>query len=266
MTYRIIALSIALLAATAFAQDWAKAKTDKSPRHLEWEKVKAGSREVKCMVAYPEVKDKAPVVIVIHEIFGHTDWVTDVADQLAAAGYIAIAPDLLSGAGPGGGGTYDFKDSSALRQAMGALPPDQITSDLNAVADYAKKIPSSNGKIAVVGYCWGGGQTFRFATNRKDLSAAFVFYGPPPPTEDLSRIVAPVYGFYGGMDNRINATIPDTQTAMKEKGKTYDPVVYEGAGHGFFRSGEDPAGSAENKKARDAAWVRLKELMKKAFG
>jgi carboxymethylenebutenolidase len=255
------------------AQDWAKQRLDKSPRHQEWVKVKNGERVVNSFVVYPEVKNKATAVIVIHEIFGMIDWVRSLTDQLAEAGYIAIAPDLLSGMGPKGGGSSEF-DSSAVRQAIGNLPPDQITGDLNAVADYVSKLPSCNGKIAVAGFCYGGTQTFRFATNRPDLKAAFVFYGQGPDGKDaIAKIKCPVYGFYGGNDNRINATIPKSQEMMKAAGKTYEPVTYDGAGHGFMRAGEDPtvneatpeakAIKEANKKARDEAWTRWKSILKK---
>ena len=224
--------------------------------------VKNGDRSVKCFVAYPEKKEKAAVVIVIHENRGLTDWVRGVADQLAEAGYIAIAPDLLSGNGPGGGNSGDFANEDAAREAIYQLSQDQVTSDLNAIADYASKIPSSNGNLAVAGFCWGGGQSFRFATQRAGLKAAFVFYGMFPYTkEDLGRIASPVYGFYGSDDERIDATIPDTTKVMKELGKTYDPVIYDGAGHGFMRSGEDPSGSAADRKARFIAWERWKKLL-----
>ncbi len=244
------------------AQDWARQTVDKSPRHREWVTVKHDGRSVETFVAYPEVSTKAPVVVVIHEIFGMTDWVEDVADQFAAAGYIAVAPDLLSGMAPGGGRTKDFP-AGGVGPAIGKLPPDQITADLNAVADYGKKLPASNGKLFVAGFCWGGGQTFRFATNRPDLAAAFVFYGPPPSKEAMANIKAPVYGFYGGNDARIGATIPDTEQQMKALGKTYEPVTYAGAGHGFMRAGEQPDAQEANKKAREEAWTRLKTLMKK---
>jgi carboxymethylenebutenolidase len=256
----IAALLLVSAAATATAQDWAKQALAKSPRHQEWVQVKHGDRTVQTFVVYPEVSKKAPVVIVIHEIFGMSDWVQSVADQLAAAGYIAVAPDLLSGMAPNGGRTSDFADVDAVRQAISKLPPDQITSDLNAVADYAKKLPASNGKLAVAGFCWGGTQSFRFATNRPDLAAAFVFYGSGP--DDVSSIKAPVYGFYAGNDSRIGATVPKTTEQMKQAGKKYEPVTYEGAGHGFMRAGEDPAGSPENKKARDDAWKRWLTLLK----
>ena len=246
------------------AQDWAKARLEKSPRHMEWVKIKHENREVNCFIAFPEVKDKATVVIVIHEIFGLSDWARGVTDQLAEAGYIAIAPDLLSGSVPGGGGTAELGSGDAVRKAISSLPPDQVTADLNAVADYVAKLPAGNGKVAVGGFCWGGTQTFRFATNNKDLKAAFVFYGSGPEKEaDLARIPCPVYGFYGGNDNRINATIPKSTELMKQAGKTYEPVIYDDAGHGFMRAGEAPDANAENKKAREEAWQRWKEALKK---
>jgi carboxymethylenebutenolidase len=248
-------------AMTATAQDWAKARLEQSPRHGEWVTIKNGSRNVKAFVSYPESKTKTPVVLVIHEIFGMTDWVRLTTDELAAAGYIAIAPDLLSGMGPNGGDSSAFPSIDDARAAIPKLSPEQITSDLNATADYAKKLPASNGKLAVVGFCWGGGQSFRFATNRKDLSAAFVFYGPPPE-QGIDRINAPVYGFYAGNDARISATVPKTEEEMKAAGKKYDPVIYDGAGHGFMRAGEAPDASEANKKARDESWVRLKKLLK----
>jgi carboxymethylenebutenolidase len=209
------------------------------------------------------VKDKATAVIVIHEIFGLSDWVRGVTDQLAEAGYIVIAPDLLSGSAPGGGGTAELGSGDAVRKAISSLPPDQITADLNAVADYVAKLPASNGKVAVGGFCWGGTQTFRFATNNKDMKAAFVFYGSGPEKEaELARIASPVYGFYGGNDNRINATIPKSTELMKQAGKTYKPMIYDGAGHGFMRAGEAPDASAENKKASEAAWQLWKDALK----
>jgi carboxymethylenebutenolidase len=261
MRVRLITAGLALIAASSLcAQDWARATVDKSPRHREWVTVKHGNRSVSTFVAYPESSTKTPVILVIHEIFGMTDWVEDVADQFAAAGYIAVAPDLLSGMAPNGGGTKDFP-SGGVGPAIGKLDPDQITADLNAVADYGKKLPASNGKLFVTGFCWGGGQSFRFATNRQDLAAAFVFYGPPPAADAMKRITAPVYGFYAGNDMRIDATIPTAKEEMKAAGKTYDPVVYEGAGHGFMRAGEAPDASEANKKAREESWVRLKKIM-----
>ena len=239
----------------AQAQDWAKARLDKSPRHHEYVSLHSGDRTVQAFVVYPEVKQKAPVVVLIHEIFGLTDWAKEMADEIAASGYIVIAPDLLSGHGPNGGGSDEFPSQDGAVKAVSALNPDEVMSDLDAAADYAKKIPAANGKLAVAGFCWGGGKSFAFATHRHDLKAAFVFYGPPP--SDLASITVPVYGFYAGNDARITATIPETTRAMKLAGKRYEPVVYDGAGHGFMRAGEAPDPTPANKKAREEGFDRL---------
>jgi carboxymethylenebutenolidase len=254
-----------LAAVTAPAQDWAKARLEKSPRHPEWVNVKHGDREVNCFITYPEVKDKATAVIVIHEIFGLTDWARSVTDELAKAGYIAIAPDLLWGSATNGGGTADLiKSGEEIGQAIRKLSPDQITADLNAVADYVSKLPSCNGKVVVAGFCWGGTQSFRFATNNKDVKAAFVFYGAPPEKdEEINRINCPVYGFYAGNDARVSSTIPKTSERMKAAGKTYEPVTYDGAGHGFMRAGAAPDAARANKKAHDEGWKRWKDLLGK---
>jgi carboxymethylenebutenolidase len=250
---------ICLLTQATLAQDWARARLEKSPRHREWVTVKHDGRAVETFVAYPESKDKRPVVVVIHEIFGMTDWVEDLADQLAEAGYIAVAPDLLSGLGPNGGRPNFLQDKAV--EAVSHLDAGQITGDLNAVADYALKLPASSGKLFVAGFCWGGGQTFRFATNRPDLAGAFVFYGSPPEKDSMARIKAPVYGFYAGNDSRIDATLPDTREQMKAAGKTYEPTVYDGAGHGFMRAGEAPDADEGNRKARTDSWTRWKSIL-----
>ena len=261
---KLLVAAACLAAITASAQDWAKARLENSPRHREWVKLKNGSREVNSYIAYPEVKDKATAVVVIHEIFGLTDWVRGITDQLAEAGYIAIAPDLLSGAAPGGGGTAELGGNDAATKAIRTLPPPQVTEDLNAAVDYLKKLPACNGKVLVAGFCWGGMQSFRLATNNKELKAAFVFYGTGPENEqEIARINCPVYGFYGGNDHRVDSTIPKTSEMMKTAGKKYDPVTYEGAGHGFMRAGEAPDGKEVDKKAREEAWKRWKDLMKK---
>src|SRR5271170_523665 len=262
MKRAFLALLILAVAQTVSAQDWAKATLAKSPRHSEWVTVKHDGRSVETFVVYPESKDKRPVVLIIHEIFGMTDWVADLADQVAATGYIAVAPDLLSGMGPDGGRTSSIA-SDKVMEAVSKLNPDQVTADLNAVADYGNKIPASNGKLFVGGFCWGGGQTFRFATNRGDLSAAFVFYGPPPDKDAMARIKAPVYGFFAGNDARIGAMIPDAIVNMKADGKVFEPVTYEGAGHGFMRAGEAPDAKDADKKARTESWERWKILLAK---
>lgn len=259
----ILLVAATLAAVTAPAQDWAKARLDKSPRHLEWVKIKHGNREVNCFVAYPEVKDKATAIVLIHEIFGLTDWVRGMADQLAEAGYVVIAPDLLSGTATNGGGTAELGGDDAVRKAIASLPPDQITADLNAAADYVSKLPACNGKVVVGGFCWGGTETFRLATNNKEIKSAFVFYGTPPKEEGMTNINCPVYGFYAGNDARVTATIPKATEQMKQAGKTYEPMTYDGAGHGFMRAGEAPDASAANKKARDESLKRWKELLGK---
>lgn len=267
MNMKNILLSLCLGAITiqsALTQDTAKVRLEKSPRHLEWVKVKHGNREVNCFIAYPEVKDKATAVVVIHEIFGLTDWVRGVADQLAEAGYIAIAPDFLSGSAPDGGGTAELGSGDAVRKAISSLKPEQITADLNAAVDHVAALPACNGKVAVGGFCWGGSQAFRFATNNKKIKAAFAFYGSGPENEeDIKQIGCPVYGFYGGNDNRVNATIPKSTELMKKAGKTYEPVIYDGAGHGFMRAGEATDATEANKKAREEGWQRWKDVLKK---
>ncbi len=250
------------LASQATAQDWAKTRLEQSPRHLEWVTVQHGQRKLECFIAYPEVSDKATAVVVIHEIFGLSDWVRGVADQLAEAGYIAIAPDLLSGMGPMGGGTAELEGNDSVRRVISTLPPDQITADLNAVVDHVAKLPACNGKVAVAGFCWGGTQSFRLATNNDQIDAALVFYGTgPEAAAEIERIEVPVYGFYGGNDARVNATIPRSTELMKAAGKTFEPVIYDGAGHGFLRAGEDPEGSEENRQGREAAWTRIKSIL-----
>src|ERR1700739_4834465 len=229
----------------ASAQDWAKATLEKSPRHREWVTIKHDGRSLETFVVYPESKSKTPAVLIIHEIFGMTDWVQDLADQVAAAGYLAVAPDLLSSMGPNGGRSSDFAEGKTMEGAS-HLNPAKVPGDLSAAADYALKIPASNGKLFVGGFCWGGAQTFRFATNRADLSGAFVFYGPPPDKDAMARIKAPVYGFFAGHDARIGAMIPDAITNMKAAGKTFDPVTYDGAEHGFMRAGEAPDAKEAN--------------------
>lgn len=233
-----------------------------SPRHHEWVSIPSDGRNLYSFLAYPEKSQKAMAVIVIHENLGLTNWVKGFADQLAAAGYIAIAPDLLSSVDPKHGRTSDFKTPDDARYAISRLDPDRITRDLLAVQAYIARVPSSNGKTAVIGFCWGGKQSFRFATHSTDISAALVFYGTAPTAEEeVRRIAAPLYGFYGGNDERVGATIPGTRDRMKKNGKAYDYEIYDGAGHAFMRLGEDPKGSPENKMAREKSWVRLKEIL-----
>jgi carboxymethylenebutenolidase len=260
---RLLPVFAAFVATTlpASAQDWAKARLEKSPRHLEWVTVKHGNREVKCFLGFPEVKNKAPAVVLIHEIFGLTDWVRGMVDQFAEAGYIAIAPDFLSGAGPNGGGTDSLGSGDGVRGKIQGLAQTQIDADLDAAVAYVKKLDACNGKIVVGGFCWGGAKTFLYAVHNPDIKAGLVFYGSAVKDEDMPKIKAPIHGFYGSNDARINAGIPAAVAGMKAAGRFYDPVTYEGAGHGFMRAGEDPAGSDANKQARAEAWKRIKAIL-----
>lgn len=267
----------------AYSQGWAKAALDKSHRHGEYVTItEAGGRELQAWVVYPEVSHKAPVVVMVHEIFGMSEWSREMADQIASAGYIVVEPDLLSDLGPPSavaqvaqgsagapfvaakpGGTAAFPDQDAVVRAVSSLPDSQVLADLNAAADYGENLPASDGKLNVAGFCWGGGKAFLFATVRPDLSAAFVFYGPPPEASAMKAIRAPVYGFYAGNDARITATVPQTEIAMKAAGKVYEPVVYPGAGHGFMRAGEAPDASAANAAAQQRGMRRLVRLLGK---
>jgi carboxymethylenebutenolidase len=253
---------LTLTSAVSMAQEWVEGRLKNSPRHQEWIQTTYDNRTVHSFITYPEISKKVPVVIVIHENKGLNDWARSVTDQLAEAGYIAIAPDLLSGMGPEGGKTSDFKNADEATKAIYALNQDQVTADLNSVFNYAKNIPASNGKVVVVGFCWGGAQSFRYTVNQPKLEAALVFYGTGIKDQaEAAKIKAPVFGFYGGNDQRVNATIPDSETAMKAARKKYDYKIYEGAGHGFFRAGEDPAGSEANRKAREKAFEKMLDVL-----
>lgn len=258
-TLFLVPLVAGLLAGNCFAQDWAKPRLNNSPRHREWVDLKSGDRTLKAFVVYPERKEKAPVVLVIHEIFGLTDWVRGVCDQLAENGVIAIAPDLLSG--------QTFADIDGAIKAISALPKEQVQADLDAASDYALKLPASSGTLAVGGFCWGGGWTFTYANTNPKLKAAYSFYGTAADdASKVAHIAGPVYGFYGENDERVNATIAKASELMKAAGKKYEPVIYKGGGHGFMREGETPdstdANHAANVKAREDAWARWKLLLK----
>jgi len=260
-TFLLLFLAGILFHGFANAQDPLK-QLEESPRHHEWVTISYDDRDLKGFLVYPEVSGDVPAIIVIHENRGLNDWARSMADQIAAMGYIALAPDLLSGEGPAGGGTSSYANSDAARTGIYSLDPGQVTADLDAAFSYLQKIPSGNGKVAVIGFCWGGSQTFRYATHNPDIEAAFVCYGTAPDDpEALEQIGAPVYGFYGGNDNRVTSTIDETKRKMKAAGKTYKPVVYEGAGHGFFRAGEAADASEANRKGREEGLDRLRKLL-----
>lgn len=261
-TYCFLIL-MTLFAATALAQDYAVNQLENSPRHHEWVTLESQGRELHNFVVYPEVDEDVPVVIVIHENRGLNDWARSFADQLAGKGYIAVAPDLLSNTQDGIERTSDFESSDAARSAIYELDSDGVTQDLQTVLEYAQSMDAGNGKVAVAGFCWGGSQTFRFATNAGDaIEAAFVFYGTAPDEQEaINQIEVPVYGFYGGDDQRVNSTIPQTEKMMEEAGNTYQYEIYDGAGHAFMRSGDDPDGAEANVSARNQSWERLVQLL-----
>jgi len=237
------------------SEETARAALETSPRHGEYVDVKGpGGTPIRTWVVYPERRDKAGVVIVIHEIYGLSDWIRAVADQLAREGFIAVAPDLVSGYGPGGGGTESAASRDDVVKLVRAITPADATARLNAVRDYAVKLPAANGKSATIGFCWGGARSFAYAAAQPALDAAVVYYGTSPDAAELATVKAPVLGLYGGDDARVNATIAPAEAEMKKLGRRYEPNVYEGAGHGFLRAQSGREGA--NLKATQQAWPR----------
>lgn len=238
-------------------EEGAAARLEKSPRHGEWADVKlpGDGPALRTWVVYPERKDKAPVVIVIQEIFGLTPWIRTVADQLAADGFIAVAPDLLSGKGPGGGGTDSVPNRDDVVALVRGLSPDEVDARLDVVRAWALKLPAASGSSATLGFCWGGARSFGYAVHQPALGAAVVFYGVGPESPALASVGAPVLGLYGGDDARVNATIEPAAAEMKKLGKTYETEIYEGAGHGFLRQQSGREGA--NLRATEKAWPRV---------
>ena len=234
-----------------------------SPRHGEWVDVALPGSEVpiSTWIVYPERSGSAPVVLVIHEIYGLTDWVRGVADQFAAEGFIAVAPDLLSGMGPNGGGTASLGERDNVVATIRTLEPEERTRRLNAVRTYALDIPAGNGRLGSVGFCWGGAASFAYAVDQPELAAAAVYYGTSPAeAADYARINAPVLGLYGGDDERVNSTIQRAEQAMTAGGKSFEPIIFEGAGHGFLRAQEAREGA--NTRAAAQAWSRTLEFFR----
>jgi carboxymethylenebutenolidase len=256
---RILWIGVAVILAVAI---FLALRVEKSQHYRQYVTLNHDSRTIQALVVLPKIKNKTSVVILVHEIYGLSDWAKKMADGLADEGFIVVAPDLLSGHGSNGGGYGDFADQNERVKAMSGLDAVDVLADLDAAADFSKKLPAANGKIAVVGFSWGGWKSFAFATHRKDLDAVFVFYGTGP--DDVTAITAPVYGFYAGDDGGVDATIPATIDAMKAANKVYDPVTYKGAEHGFMRLGEDRNNKVPaNKMAHDQAFARLVTLLKK---
>jgi carboxymethylenebutenolidase len=219
----------------------------------------AAGDSVRAFVVYPERPDAAPGLIVIHEIFGLSDWIRSVADRYAAEGFIAIAPDLLWGKGAGGKGTDAFPDQDAVIAAIRELTPAEVKDRLDGAYAYVRSLPSANGRVGSVGFCWGGHQSFQYAADQPDLGAAVVFYGSAPePLDKVSGIRASVLGLYAGDDNRINSGIPAADSAMTAAGKRYEKEIYPGAGHGFLREDKEGANAAAAAKA----WPRSVAFLK----
>jgi carboxymethylenebutenolidase len=233
-----------------------------SPRHQEWVDIQDGTKKIKSFVVYPERKDKAPVVIVIHEIFGLSDWVRGVADQLARDGFIAIAPDFLSGMGPNGGGSEELGSQGSTR-AISSVTRDDTNRIIDAVRAYALKIQSANGKVATIGFCWGGGTSFAYALHQPALNAAVSYYGPMPADLDYSNAKAPILGLYGGNDNRVDSGIEPAKAKLAEKHVTYEPHVFDGAGHGFLRQQQGSEQAPGNMKATEQAWPLTLQFLRK---
>ena len=249
--------------ATGFGPEYI-AKLESVQTHGEWVKyVGKGGDSVRAYIAYPMRSDAAPAMVVIHEIFGLSDWIRTVADDLAGRGFVAIAPDLLTRRG----GT---KSADSSRAVIGSLPPDSVTVDLDATVAYLKGLKSVRGNaIGVIGFCWGGGQSFRYATNNPGLKAAVVCYGPAPDLATVSRIKAPIYGAYAGTDARINGNLPDVEKALKAANKRFQYKVYLGANHGFFRArGVKPDGTKDPVEAAqaDTGWTDILAFLKKELG
>lgn len=234
------------------AADGAAERLAASPRHGEWVTVAAGQGDsVRAWVVHPERSDAAPVVLVVHEIFGLTDWIRAVADQLAAEGFIAIAPDLLSGKGVPTAATGEPERDPAVA-AVRALDADEVHRRLSALAAWGMAQPSATDRYGIVGFCWGGSTSFAHATRSADLDASVVYYGGSPDAAALAAVEAPVLGLYGGDDARVNATVPPADSAMQALGKTYEVHTYDGAGHGFLRQQDDRDGA--NMAATEQAW------------
>lgn len=253
MTLALCASAVAAPASLPPDAEHAVEALTNSPRHGEWVTIeREGAAPIKTWVSYPERAGKAPVVIVIHEIFGMTDWVRSVADSLAAEGFLAVAPDLLSGMGPNGGGTESF-EGDKVREAIRGLTGPETAARLNVVRDWALAQPSASAKTGTVGFCWGGSTSFAYATVQPGLNAAVVYYGTSPKeAESFAQVSCPVLGLYGGDDARVTSTVAATEEAMKGAGKEFERFVYEGAGHGFLRQqgGRDGA----NLRAAEGAW------------
>lgn len=244
----------------------ARARLNSSPRHGEWAMIQAAPGDsIRAWVVYPERPDKAPVVVVIHEIYGLTPWVRGVADQLAADGFIAIAPDLLTSKALAGT-PEDGPPSDQASAAIRTLDPGDVQRHIGATARYGMALPAASPKYGVVGFCWGGTTSFEHALHSSDVAAVVVYYGSTPRNANFSAVVAPVLGLYGSDDNRVNATIPIADSGMRAAGKRFESHVFAGAGHGFLRAQADTVRGAANVAASTEAWPATIAFFRKHLG
>ena len=270
---RFLLVALAVCAASGFLsaqavlpplEKDALARLAASPRHGEWVRYDAGGGDqVSAWVVYPERADKAPVVVLIHEIFGLTDWARAVADHYAAEGFIAIAPDFLSGKAPDGKGGSAELGVEASRAAIAKLDPAEILRRLDGAARYGTALPAAAKTYGTVGFCWGGGIAFSWATRQPALGAAVVYYGTSPATASLAAVKAPVLGLYGGADARVNATVPAAKAELDRLGLRFEVNTYDGAGHAFLRQQDGQNGA--NLKASQAAWPRSVQFLRSAL-
>ncbi len=243
-------------------EERAKEALDTSPRHGEYVDVAYGTNKpLRTWIVYPERRDKAGVILIISEIYGLSDWLRAVADQVAADGFIAVAPDLVSGLGPGGGGTDSCATRDDVVKLIRQLTLEETNARLDAVRAYTRTIAAANGKLATLGFCWGGGRSFSYAATPNPPQAAVVFYGTSPDSAALLAVRAPVLGHYGGDDARVNAMIEPASQALRKLGRTYEPHVYDGAGHGFLRGQALRDGA--NLRAAQQAWPRTVAFLRK---
>lgn len=245
-------------------EDGASAALNRSSRHGEWIDVPYdGKPPLRTWIVYPERKDKAPLILIIHEIFGLSDWIRSVADQLAKEGFIAVAPDFISGYGPNGGGTASVSSRDSVVMLIRNLSAEETYKRLDSVRAFAVRLPAANGKCATVGFCWGGGRSFGYACVHPELNAAIVYYGTSPDSAEFVTLNVPVLGLYGGDDARVGATVEPASVEIKKLGKTFEHEMYEGAGHGFLRAQSDRNGA--NLHATEKAWPRMLEFLRKYF-
>ncbi len=251
----LLALAFGIAGVYAYLQASALGK---GPARAEWVWIPSGDDSLRAYVAQPDRESEAPGIIIIHENRGLTAWEPTVADRLARAGYVAVAVDLLSRRF---GITPANQDSA--RTLIGQLDSADVTADLDATYEWLSARPDvENDVIGVIGFCWGGGQSFRYATNNDRLRAAVVCYGPAPDTTALARIRAPILGIYGENDNRINSRIPMVEDQMRRLGKRYVAETYDGTGHGFLKPGRQGSDGPEVERA----WTRIINFYRETLG